>query len=450
MSEILKSATPRREFLKKSAKIAAASALAGVVVPHVHAGENNTIQLALIGCGGRGTGAVGDAMNSKQGPVKLVAMADVFEDRLSASHKALSKEFGDQIDVPKDRQFLGFDAYKKAIDCLQPGDVAMLTTYCGFRPLHFEYAVQKGVNVFMEKNLASDTGGIQRILRAGETADQKNLKVAVGLMCRHSSARHAMIQKIRDGAMGQIELIRTYRMNDWGMQPAYDKSQPETLWQIRHPQATFWYNGGCFVEWTVHLIDECCWLKDGWPVEAHGVGGRVPDSKDAGQSLDSYSIEYTFADGTKAMAVGRYSPNCYNNFATYVHGSKCAGQFSGNIHAPTVFICKDQRIAADNVAWKPEDQQWNPYWAEWAELLSAIRNNKPYNETQRSGYSCLATIMGQAAVHTGRVVTWKEAMASNFEFCPKPEALTADGPAPVHADAQGRYPAPVPGQWKQM
>jgi predicted dehydrogenase len=443
-------AAPRRAFLKTSGQLAAASALASVVIPHVHAGEDNTIRLALIGCGNRGSGAVGDAMASPHGPVKLYAMADLFEDRLSASHNALSKEFAERIDVPKERQFLGFDAYRKAIDCLRPGDVALLTTYAGFRPAHLEYAVEKGVNVFMEKSLASDPAGIQRLLRSEEKAKAKNIKIATGLMCRHSASRIAMIQKIRDGAMGQIELIRTYRMDSGHRQGPYAKGENELRWQIRRPDLVFWYGSGVFVDWTIHLIDECCWIKDGWPISAHGVGGRVVNSPDCGQSLDSYSVEYTFADGTKAMATTRYIPGCYNDFVTYLHGAKCGGQFSGSVHAPTCLICKDQRIAPTNAAWKPAAEKQSPYRVEWNELLSAIRNDRPHNELRRSAYSNLAAIMGQAAVHMGRIITWEEAMASKFAYCADAAALNDTTPAPVCADAQGRYPVPVPGVWTEM
>ncbi len=221
---------------------------------------------------------------------------------MERSHKALTKLLGDKIDVPKERQFLGFDAYRKAIDCLRPGDVAMLTTHAGFRAVHLEYAVEKGVNVFMEKDFAADPGGVQQILRAGEAAEKKNLKIAAGLMGRHSSARQAMIQKIRDGAMGDIQLIRAYRMDSGYRMGPFPRNENELLWQLRpgHPYQFLWSSGGIFIELMIHQIDECFWIKDAWPVSAHGVGGRFAGSTDCSQNLDSYSIEYTFADGTKA------------------------------------------------------------------------------------------------------------------------------------------------------
>ncbi len=440
----------RREFLALSGKVGAASALAGVAIPHVHAGEDNTIRLAIVGCGSRGSGAVGNALSAPGGPVKLIAMGDLFADRLNGSHKALSAEFGAKIDVPPERRFVGFDAYRKAIDCLRPGDVALCTTHAAFRPTHVAYAVEKGVHVFMEKNFAPDPAGAQQILKAGEAAEKKNLKIAAGVMCRHSSARQALIHKMRDGAMGQIQLIRAYRMDGGGPMGPFPKGENELLWQIRRAYCFNWASAGLFLELMIHQIDECCWIKDAWPVTAHGVGGRAANSQDASQNLDSYAIEYTFADGAKAMVTGRYIANCYNDFATFVHGAKCAAQFSGNIHAPTVQMYKDQRIAANNVDWKPEPERVNPWQAEWNSLLDDIRNDRPHNEARRAAYSTLAAIMGRAAVHSGKIITWDEIMASKFSFCPNVAGLTQDSPAPIQADKNGRYAAPVPGQYTEV
>jgi predicted dehydrogenase len=458
--------TSRREFLKNTGRFAAASALAGIALPHVHAAEDHTIHLALIGCGGRGSGAVANAMSAgglvlgddggtkraalsgAGGPVKLVAMADLRQDRLDQSHTTLKQSLGDLIDAPPERRFLGFDAYRHAIDCLRPGDVAMLTTHAAFRAPHLEYAVQKGVNVFMEKDFAPDPGGIKRMLRAGEAAEKKNLKIGAGLMARHSSARQALIQKIREGAMGDIQLIRAYRMDSGYLMGPFPRGENELLWQLSpgHPYQFMWSSGGVFIELMIHQIDECFWIKDSWPVSAHGVGGRFAGSTDCSQNLDSYSIEYTFADGTKALVTGRYTPNCYTDFATYVHGTKCAAKFSGNIHAPTSWLYKDQHTEQSNIAWRAPKETINPWQAEWDVLLSAIRNDKPHNEAKRAALSNLGAIMGRAAVHTGKIITWEEAMASNFQFCSNVDELTEKSPAPVQADAQGRYPAPIPGK----
>lgn len=463
-------APSRRDFIKTSGRFVAASALAGMALPHVHAAGSDTVNLALIGCGGRGAGAVANAMSAgglvlndnsgrqaspgelANGGVKLVAMADIRQDRLDEKHAVLKQSLGDRVDVPAERRFLGFDAFKRAIDCLKPGDIAMLTTFSSFRAQHFEYAVQKGVNVFMEKTFGPDPGSIQRLLKANELAEKKNLKVACGLMCRHSSARQAMIEKVRSGALGDVMNIRAYRMDPGYFLAPFKRDQSELLWQLSpgHPYQFMWSSGGIFLELMIHQMDECFWIKDSLPVSAHGVGGRFAGSTDASQNLDSYSVEYTFADGTKAYVTGRYIPKCHTEFATYIHGTKAAAKFSGDTHQPDCFIYKDQRTERTNVAWRPPKETVNPWQAEWDVLLDAVRNNKPHNELRRAANSNLAAMMGRAAVHMGRVITWEEISRSQFRFAPDTDLLTASSAAPVQADAQGRYPAPVPGRWVEV
>jgi hypothetical protein len=200
----------------------------------------------------------------------------------------------------------------------------------------------------------------------------------------------------------------------------------------------------------IHQIDEICWLKDAWPVTAHGVGGRAANSEDCSQNLDSFSVEWTFADGTKAYDVVRYLPNCHNEFATYVHGTRCAAQFSGNIHAGTVQMYNDQRCEADNIQWKAPAEPLTPWQAEWNMLIRAIRQDLPHNEARRAALTNLADIMGRAAVHSGQMVTWEEAMASNFQWFPKIEELDENGTPPIEANEAGRYPVPVPGLWTEL
>ncbi len=470
LSGALRPLPSRRQFLRTSGRMAAASALAGVVLPHVHAAERNTIQLALIGCGGRGAGAVANAMSAgglvlgdrsgrqaapgeqPLGPVKLVAMADLRPDRLSGTHDSLREALGAAVDVPPERRFLGFDAYRRAIDCLRPGDVALLTTFSSFRAQHFEYAVGRGVNVFMEKTFGPDPGSIRRLLQANELAERKGLKVGCGLMCRHSSARQAMIAQIRDGRLGDLLNLRAYRMDSGYFMPPFARDQNELLWQLSpgHPYQFMWSSGGIFIELMIHQMDEMFWLKDGWPVAAHGVGGRFAGSSDASQNLDSYSVEFTFADGSKGSVTGRYIPGCKSDFATYVHGTRAAAKFSGDIHAPDCLIYKDQHTGRNNVAWRPARETVNPWQAEWDVLLDAIRNNRPHNEVKRAAHSNLGAMMGRAAVHMGREITWEEISNSPFRFFPGSDGLTESSPAPVQADAQGRYPAPVPGKWVEV
>ncbi len=444
--------TSRRAFLRTTAAAVTGAALAPTLPLGVHAAEDHTIRLALIGCGGRGSGAAANAFDSPHGPVKLVAMADFFENRLTAAHRNLSEKYADRMDVPAERRFVGFDAWRKAIDCLRPGsgDVAMLCGYAGFRPGQLEYAVERGVNVFMEKSFAADPPGVRRVLRAGEAAEKKNLKIAAGLQCRHSRNRQELIRRLRAGELGEVQLIRAYRMQPVGWLGRRPAAEKELHWQIRNFVHFFWVSGGLFAEMNIHQIDELCWIKDAWPATAHGIGGRAANNTDCGQGLDSFTVEWTFPDGTKALDVVRWLPNCHTDFATYIHGTRCAAQFSGPHHEGTVHIYKDQRCERANIAWRAPKEPVTPWQAEWDDLLQSIRQDRPHNEARRAALANLADIMGRAAVHMGRVITWEEAMASNFQFCPHIDQLTDDSPPPVQADAQGRYPVPVPGQWVEI
>jgi len=442
----------RRQFLRQSGSLAVGAAAIGGLAPAVHAGEDNTIRLALIGCGGRGTGAVRDALSvPDSGPVKLYAMADLQETRLAQQHKALERKFADKIDVSDDRKFIGFDAYRKAIDILRPGDIAMCTTRAYIRPVHVEYAVQKGINVFMEKPFASDPGNLHRLLRAAELADEKNVKIAAGLQCRHSPARQELIKRIRDGAMGDINLIRANRLGGGGWLGNQGEKANDFQSQLQFGRIhLFWVGSGHMVDYLIHQIDECCWIKDAWPVSAEGFGGRVPGSTDCGQNIDVYSMEYTFADGTKAFCGFRRIKNTRSDFATYIHGTKCAAQFSGKVHAATVHMFQNQRIAQDNISWTPTNDAFSPWQYEWNDFIDSIRNDRPHNEAKRAAYSDLTTLMGRAACHTGQTVTWDQIMKSEFQFCDYLDDLSYDSPAPVKADENGQFPVPIPGKWTEL
>src|SRR5208337_4351301 len=213
MNETSSPLSNRREFIKTTGRIAAASALAGVALPAVHAASTDVIKLALVGCGGRGTGAADNALSCSGGPLKLVAMADVFEDRLSSSFDGLKSKCGDKVDVAQERKFVSFDGYKHAMDCLNPGDIVILTTPPAFRWVHFTYAIAKGLNVFMEKPVTVDGPASRKMLKLAEEATAKNLKVGVGLMSRHSRAFQELFQRIQDGEIGDLILLRGYRMH---------------------------------------------------------------------------------------------------------------------------------------------------------------------------------------------------------------------------------------------
>lgn len=439
----------RRAFLQTSGTAVAGAALsATLATPRPgYCAEKSEIKIAFIGCGGRGTGAVANALGTQK-TAKLWAMADVFPHRLENSLKTLTTKFEKQLDVSMSRQFIGLDAFQKAIDTLDKGDVVFLTTPAGFRPIHFEYAVQKGVHVFMEKSFAVDAPGIRRILRAGEIAKQKNLKVASGLMWRHDPAREAVIQRIHDGAIGDLILLRTYRMHGpVGYKPKKE-GESELAHQIANYSAFPWLNASFFVDWLIHNIDVCCWAKNDWPVTAQGHGARVarqfPD-----QMLDQYMIEYTFPDGTKLLAEGRHNTGCWDIFSDLAHGTKGSAVIMESLAGPKPRLYKNHVQTRENETWRYDGPTPNPYDVEHQLFFDAIRNDQPYNETERAARACMVSIMGRMAADSGKLINYDEALASNLELAPGLEKIKSlDDPAPVQPDATGQYPIPVPGKAK--
>jgi myo-inositol 2-dehydrogenase / D-chiro-inositol 1-dehydrogenase len=434
--------TTRREFLKTSGTALAGAALASGIARPGYAAEDNTIKVALVGCGGRGTGATAQALSTK-GPTRLVAVADVFEHRAQGSLANLQKGHEQQIDVPPERQFVGLDGYKKAIDLLGKGDVVLLATPPAFRPIHLEYAVQKGVNVFMEKSFAVDAPGTRRVLKAGEEATKKNLKIAGGLMSRHYKPLEECIQQIHDGLIGDVVTCWAYRMHGpvgLGARPAGMK---ELAYQIAHYSNFTWLNGTFLEDWLIHNIDVACWAKNAWPVSVQGMGGRQV-RQDADQLFDHYNAEYTFADGTRFIGEGRHMANCYDFWGCVVHGTKGSGIMGEGQTKPRLF--KGYKPTSENLAWSYSGPPCDHYQREHDLLFDAIRNDKPYNETERCAKSCFTAIMGRMACESGKMITWDEAMASKIELAPGLENYTLDSNPPVLPDAAGRYPIAMPGQ----
>jgi len=446
------SAPSRREFLRLTGSTVAASALAGWVIPHCHAAENSTIKLALVGCGGRGTGAVMDALSTQGGPIKLYAMADLFADRLQGSFNSLSANLGDNaktsLDVPPERQFVGFDAYKKAIDCLGPGDVVLLTTHAAFRPMHLEYAVGKGVNIFAEKSFATDGPNVRRWMQAAQLAEQKNLKVSVGFMWRHSQARQETIRRIHDGLIGDVHTLRIYRVHGPVTCPPRPANQNEIEFQIRTPNSFTWVSSGFFIDWHCHNIDIACWAKDAWPIRAQGMGGRCFPS--AGNQFDHYTVEYTFADGAKLFCFSRHMTGCWETYADYAHGSKGSAVLMATLGEPMSRIYNNQRIDDGTPVWSFEGTDPNPYQVEWQVLVDAIRQDKKHNEAIRAGQAEVAALMGRIATHTGQEIKWDDVLQSNYQFIADIDHLTFDTPAPIHEGPDGIYPAPEPGITKEV
>jgi len=449
MSQKSQHTNTRRQFLEKTGKVAAATAVAGMIVPHVHAAQDNTIQVALIGCGGRGTGAAQNALSVKTGPIKLVAMADVFAHKLKVSHNSLKQHFPDQVDVPAERQFVDFDGYKKAIDCLKPGDVAIFATPPAFRWVDFQYAIEKNINVFMEKPVTVDGPSSRRMLALGEESVKKNLKVGVGLMCRHCDARGELYKRIKDGQLGEILMLRAYRMSG-PIGSAFSGKKPgdmsELLWQISRFHSFLWASGGSYSDFLIHNIDECCWMKDAWPVKAQAIGGRHFRGDNVDQNFDAYSVEYTFADGTKLFLDGRNVAGCHDEFASYAHGTKGLGIISTTSHTPAKCrIFKGQNIDKNDQLWAFPQPEPNPYQLEWERLTAAIREDKPHNEVKRGVEASVVTSMGRMAAHTGQVITYDDMLNCEHEFAPGLDKLTMESAAPIVADAEGKYSVPQPG-----
>ncbi|MBL7224217.1 MAG: Gfo/Idh/MocA family oxidoreductase [Candidatus Brocadiae bacterium] len=443
MSAVKGGGTSRRGFLKTATSAMATTALAAGLAPRSYAAPDETIKVAIVGCGGRGNGALLQAL-STQGPTKLWAVADVFPDRIQRCLASVSQKKPKQVDVPKERQFLGLDAYRKAIDSLGKGGVVLLTTPAGFRPIHLEYAVEKGVHVFMEKSFAVDGPGVRRVLKAGELATKKNLKVAGGLMWRHDAGREALIKRVHDGEIGDLILLRTYRMHGpVGFNPK-KAGESDLAHQLRNYSAYTWLNASFFVDWLIHDIDVSCWAKGAWPVSAQGQGGRqartTPD-----QMFDHFAIEYTFPDGTKMSAQGRHMSGCWGCFGEYFHGTRGSGtiQYRGDLR-----LYNSHNQTKEHETWRHSGPRPNCYQVEHDLLFDAIRNDKPCNETERCAHACLASILGRMAAFSGKLVTWDQALASTVELAPGLDSLTWDGPAPVQPDKDGRYPVAQPGVTK--
>lgn len=407
-------------------------------------GGTDEIKIALIGCGGRGTGAAAQAL-STAGPVKLWAMADAFEDRLEGSLSRLAgggkvsrgsaKGLGAKVDVPPERRFVGFDAYREAI---QSGvDVVLLTTPPGFRPIHFEYAVAQGKHVFMEKPVAVDSPGIRQVLATGKEADRKKLKVGVGLHRRHDATYQETIRRIHDGALGRLMWLGAYS-NRAGT-GKYLKRLPEMTemeYQMGHWYYFTWLSGDFIVEQSVHMLDVCNWTKGDYPVEAQGQGGRqVRTGSDYGQIYDHHAVEYTYGDGAKLFSQNRHMPGCWNSIAHLACGVDGQADMGlGVIEGPN--------------HWRNRDKAPNAYQVEHDVLFDAIRNGKPHNEAEYAALSTLTAIMGRMATYSGKVVRWEEALNSNLSLLPDRFAWDAD--PPVLPDDQGAYPVAMPGVAKAL
>jgi myo-inositol 2-dehydrogenase/D-chiro-inositol 1-dehydrogenase len=421
----------RRDFLKTSSTLAAAAALA----PGVFAAGDDTLKLALIGCGGRGSGAASQAL-STEGPLKLVAMADAFKDRLDGSYDELKKQHADRVDVPEENKFVGFDAYQHAIAA---ADVVILATSPGFRPPHFEEAVRQGKHIFMEKPVAVDAPGVRKVLAAAEEAKRKNLKVAVGLQRHHQAGYIETLQRLHDGAIGDIVAMRCY----WNGNSPWvrarkkleeDAGRPltEMEYQMRNWYYFVWLCGDHINEQHIHNLDVINWVKKGHPVRAWGMGGReVRKGIDNGEIFDHHAVEFEYADGTRCSSQCRHQPGCWDNVSEHVQGTKGLCDVGG------------YSIKGEN-PWHGQKDERDPYQQEHDDLFNAIRKDLPYNETAEYGaYSTMTAILGRMSTYSGKEIKWDDAINSQIDTMPK--VLGWDADTPTKPDATGHYPVAIPG-----
>jgi predicted dehydrogenase len=438
----------RRDFLKTSSALAASAALAGSLslTRSAHAAGNDLVKIALIGCGGRGTGACQQAL-STSGPIKLVAMADAFADRLAQSHRQLTQSHADKVDVPEERRFIGFDAYQKALDA--GIDVVLLATPPGFRPIHFEAAVRAGKHVFMEKPVATDALGVHRVIATAAEAKQKNLKVGVGLQRHHEAKYVETVKRLHDGAIGDILSMRIY----WngGAVPLFrvfprDKLRQdapeltEMEYQMRNWYNFVWTCGDHIVEQHVHNIDVAHWVKNALPVRANGMGGYVGTrSKDHGEIYNHHAVEFEYADGSRVLSQCRritgQSYDCWNLVAEFAQGTKG----TANLQGPAFTI-----DSTGGKKWKSAGKGKNPYQVEHDDLFAAIRRNEPYNEAEFGAMSTMMAIMGRMCTYSGKVLTWDEAFNSQVSVMPKEYSWQAT--PPTLPDADGWYAMAQPGK----
>ncbi|HBV61552.1 MAG TPA: oxidoreductase [Rhodopirellula sp.] len=424
----------RRTFLKTSTAAAAGAALTSTIAKTAHAAGSDTIRFVLIGCGGRGSGAAAQIMNTK-GNVKLVAAADPFEAKAKSALKRLSKgDNKDKVDVPDERIFGGLDGYKKAIDT--DCDLVIIATPPGYKPQQFEYAVSKGRHVFMEKPVAADAVGVRRVLDAVEESKKKKLMVGIGLQRRHEPRYMETIDRIHDGAIGDVIAQRVYWNGGgiWYRNRTPDMS--EMQFQTNNWYHFNWLSGDQICEQHIHNLDVGCWVKGEYPVECNGMGGRerrMDGDASKSQIFDHTFCEYTFSDGTKMFSQGRHLRGAWNKVGEAVHGTKGTADPSGSI--------------AGETSWKFTGNSPNGHQQEQHDLIEALMRGEIYNEGEYGAKSTFTAILGREACYSGKVIKWDDLLTRGRELAPGIDNYTLDTPPPVLPGEDGLYPVPVPGEY---
>lgn len=441
-NKIGESKKSRRDFVKKSALFTGGA----ILLPNmqmsgmVNVFNDKKLKIALVGCGGRGTGAAVQALNADEN-VELVAMADAFEDRLEGSLANISKEMGEtkKVNVPEKNRFVGFDGARKAMDL---ADVVILATPPGFRPQHFEYAVNNGKHVFMEKPCATDLPGVRKVLAAAKIAKDKNLNVVVGLQRHYQDSYLAAMDHLKKDSVGKIVSGQVYWNSAGVWVRERQPGQTELEYQMRNWYYFNWLCGDHILEQHIHNIDVANWFIGEYPISAQGMGGRqVRNGKDHGEIFDHHFVEFTYPSGAVIASQCRHQPDTMRRVSEFFQGTK------GTVST-----------AGDNVdikGWNGETifehrgkEDPNPYEVEHVKLFESIRNGGVIADAENGAKSTMTAILGRMATYSGKVVKWEEAMASNLALVP--DQLTWDSPAPVQPNSDGMYEIPMPGKTSVM
>ena len=436
----------RRGFLKQSSLVTAGAVLGATAmsVPRVHAAGSDTIKLGIVGCGGRGRGAARQALSADPN-LKFWTVADVFPDRAQRAASDLKKDWegkekGDMVDISPDRIFSEFDGYKKVMDSLDPGDVVLLTTPPAFRPLHYAYAVEKGLNVFAEKPLAVDIPGLKSLQESNKIAKQKGLKIAVGLNNRHRFRTEETIERLHAGELGELFSFLVYRCHPPHALDARGNRTP-----LQHQlQKIFnynWLTGGFIVDALIHNLDICCWANQQLPVAALGMGGRL-FRRDHDDLIDNANVQYTFADGKKMHMYTVTIADTWTGFRAVIHGAKGSTALGEGVDDPKFYEDWNQQ----KPFWSSSAEKNDTYQTEHDRFFKAIRDDADWNELDRGINATFTAIMGRMATETGKYVTAEEVWASTYQYAPNIDKLTLDGDSPVMPDADGNYKIALPGK----
>lgn len=433
----MKNLANRRDFLKTSALVAGGIALQPFSMPKAYAAGADVIKIAVIGCGGRGTGAVFQAFETGHN-IQLVAMADAFRDRIDKSYQPIFDKYGAaKVNVPEDRKFVGFEGYKEAIKL---ADVVILAAPPGFRPDHFEESVKQGKQIFMEKPVATDSAGIRKVLAAAEEAKRKKLNVVVGLQRHYQSNYRETIKRIHDGKIGDIIGGQVY-WNDGGVWVnARQPGQTEMEYQMRNWYYFNWLCGDHIVEQHVHNLDVANWVKQSYPVKAYGTGGRqVRTGKDHGEIFDHHSVTFTYADDTVIFSECRHFPGAANRVDESFQGTTGKVYLSAGNHGELTSY-KGKSLYSHN-----RDNNANPYQVEHDELFAAIvKGEYKFADAENAAKSTMTAILGRYATYTGKVVTWDEALNADINLMPN--TLAWDANPKILPNTEGFYPFAIPGK----